>query len=87
MRYRIRFNKTRGMPGRGTADHVWRVFEGEKEYLVKNIVLNVPSRGEKEPLGEDWNIVCDGVLVLDKATSTATIERVGHGRDFTCCPA
>lgn len=74
MRYRIRFNKTRGMPGRGTMLHVWRVFEGDKEFLVKNVVINVPSRGEKEPGTEDWNIVCEGVMRLDRETSTATIE-------------
>ena len=33
--YTIRFNKTRGQPGRGSIDHVWRIFEnGKKEYLV-----------------------------------------------------
>jgi len=40
----IRFNKTRGMPSRGTVDHVWRVFDGPKEYLVKNIKIDVPDR-------------------------------------------
>ena len=44
--YLIRFNKTRGMPGRGTKDHVWRVFEDGKEYVVKdgdvlNFLFNV----------------------------------------------
>jgi len=71
MKYKIRFNKTRGQPGRGTVDHVWRVFEGDKEYLVKNIKLNVPSYGEKEEFSEDWNICCEGTLTLDKETSTA----------------
>lgn len=68
----IRFNKSRGMPGRGTEDHVWRVFEAEKEYLVKNIEINVPSRGEKT--GQDWSICCEGTLSLDRATSTAIVE-------------
>ena len=70
--FHIRFNKTRGMPGRGTKDHVWRVFEDGKEYLVKNIVINVPSRGEKT--GEDWSMVCEGVLTVDRETSTAIID-------------
>ena len=34
MKYSIRFNKTRGQEGRGTVDHVWRVFEGEKEIVL-----------------------------------------------------
>jgi hypothetical protein len=34
--YHIRFNKTRGQAGRGTIDHVWRVFENDKEFLLKN---------------------------------------------------
>ena len=35
-KYKIRFNKRRGQEGRGTIDHVWRVFENnDKEYLFK----------------------------------------------------
>jgi len=71
MKYAIRFNKSRGMPGRGTPDHVWRVFEGGKEYLFKHFKLNVPSSSEKETDSEDWNVVCEGVLTIDKDTSTA----------------
>jgi hypothetical protein len=51
------------------------VFEGdnaEKEYLLKHFVLNVNSASERT--GEDWNISCHGVLTIDKATSTATID-------------
>ena len=70
--YLIRFNKTRGLPGRGTEDHVWRVFEGEKEYLCKHVKINVPSYSERT-LG-DWNIACDGTLTLDRETSTAIID-------------
>ena len=54
-KYCIRFNKNRGQEGRGTIDHVWRVFEGEKEYLVKNFKLNVPSFSEVDSNGTDWN--------------------------------
>jgi hypothetical protein len=68
----IRFNKSRGMDGRGTADHVWRVFEGEKEYVFKNVQINVNSWGEKT--GEDWSIVCKGLLAIDRETSTAIIN-------------
>ena len=68
----IRFNKTRGMPGRGTPEHVWRVFEDDKEYLLKNVRINVPSYGAKT--GEDWSICCDGTLTIDRETSTAVID-------------
>lgn len=71
--YRIRFNKSRGQEGRGTLDHVWRVFEGDKEYLFKNLDITVPVKSEKEKDSEDWNIVCQGVLTIDKITSTAFI--------------
>ena len=73
-KYRIRFNKSRGQEGRGTIDHVWRVFDGDKEYLVKNFKLNVPSESEKEANSEDWNVVCYGYLTLDRGTSTAIIN-------------
>lgn len=75
--YRIRFNKSRGLEGRGSRDHVWRVFEGDKEYLVKHLQINTPIVSHKEENSEDWNIACDGVLTLDKATSTAIINKVG----------
>jgi len=75
MKYSIRFNKTRGQPGRGTLDHVWRVFEDhKKEYLFKNVKINVPSYSEKESISDDWNISCEGTLVIDKETSTAIIN-------------
>jgi len=69
--FEIRYNQTRGQPGRGTVDHVWRVFEDGKEYLTKKVEINVPCRGEKT--GNDWSVVCDGVLTLDRETSTAII--------------
>lgn len=72
-KYRIRFNKTRGQPGRGTLDHVWRVFEGDKEFLFKELDIRVPVRSEKDANGVDYNIVCVGHLNIDRETSTATI--------------
>ncbi len=74
MNYRIRFNKSRGMPGRGSADHVWRVFEGDTEYLFKHFELQVPARSEREAGSDEWNLVCQGVLRIDRVTSTAIIE-------------
>jgi hypothetical protein len=73
MKYAIRFNKTRGQPGRGSLDHVWRVFEDGKEYLFKHVQINVPSHSEQD--GGDWNIVCQGVMVIDRETSTAVINQ------------
>jgi hypothetical protein len=61
------------MEGRGTVDHVWRVFEGEKEYLFKNLDITVPVKSEKDANGIDYNIVCQGTLTISKETSTAII--------------
>lgn len=74
-KYSIRFNKSRGMAGRGTRDHVWRVFENGKEYLFKNFKLNVESFSEMEANAEDWNVCCYGVMTIDKETSTAIINK------------
>jgi len=71
--YQIRFNKTRGQDGRGTMDHVWRVFEDGKEYLFKNLNITVPVTSEKDANGVDYNIVCTGALTIDRDTSTANI--------------
>ena len=67
----IRFNKSAGQPGRGSHEHVWRVFEDGKEYLFKHVKIDVPSWSEQT--GEDWNIACDGLLTIDRDTSTAII--------------
>jgi hypothetical protein len=69
--YSIRFNKSRGNPGRGTEEHAWRVFENEKEYLFKHVQINCPSYSERS--GEDWNISCDGFMVIDRENSIAII--------------
>ena len=71
--YHIRFNKSRGQAGRGTLDHAWRVFEGKKEYLFKNLDITVPVKSEKDSNGVDYNITCTGYLIADKETSTAII--------------
>jgi len=75
VKYSIRFNKTRGQQGRGTVDHCWRVFEGEKEYLFKNVQINIPCQSEKDSNGQDWNFVCNGKMHIDKETSTAIINK------------
>jgi hypothetical protein len=71
--YQIRFNKSRGQAGRGSMDHVWRVFENGKEYLFKNLDISVPIKSEKDVNGQDYNIVCKGFLSIDRDTSTACI--------------
>jgi hypothetical protein len=76
-KYLIRFNKSRGQPGRGSKDHAWRIFEGDKEYIVKHVVLEVPCRDEisGDGLGnDDWNFACNAYMTLDKATATATFS-------------
>ena len=69
----VRYNKTRGQPGRGSMDHVWRVFDDNKEYVVKNVRIDVPSWGAKT--GEDFSMCCEGVVTVDKETSTITIGK------------
>jgi len=71
--YQIRFNKSRGQTGRGSMEHVWRVFENGKEYLFKNLDITVPIKSEKDPNGVDYNIVCQGYMTIDRDTSTAII--------------
>ena len=71
--YQIRFNKSRGQAGRGSMDHVWRVFENGKEYLFKNLDISVPVKSEKDANGQDYNIVCQGFLSIDRENSTACI--------------
>ncbi len=76
-KYHIRFNKSRGQPGRGSHDHVWRVFENGKEYLFKHVNILVPAKDEITSDGngnDDWNFVCNGFMSIDKETSTAIIK-------------
>jgi hypothetical protein len=54
-------------------EHVWRIFENGKEYLFKNLNITAPIKSEKDANGIDYNIVCQGYLTIDKATSTANI--------------
>ena len=81
--YLIRFNKTRGQPGRGTMDHVWRVFENNQEYIVKHVDIRVPCRDKVTGDGaghDDWNIFCQGYMKLDRETSTAIIRSTMHDK-------
>ena len=78
MKYRIRFNKTKGQPGRGTPDHAWRVFdENDKEMLCKNVVINcVFMNSERDKNGNDWNFVVNAEIEIDRTTSTITFQPI-----------
>ena len=71
-KYRIRFNKSKGQPGRGTNEHVWRVFQQDTEWLARHIIIEVPSWSEQE--GPDWNIVCEGEMTFFTDTDTVVIR-------------
>ncbi len=73
LKYRIRFNKSRGQAGRGTEDHVWRVLQDNTEWLARHVIIEVPSRSEQE--GLDWNIVCEGRMIFFKDTDTVVITQ------------
>jgi hypothetical protein len=78
-KYLIRFNKSRGQPGRGSRDHVWRVFENGKEYIFKHFKLNVTSYDEVSgDSPDDFNICCHGYMTIDKETSTAIISDISN---------
>lgn len=70
-KYLIRFNKSRGQPGRGSEEHVWRVFENGQEYLARHVRIQVPSWSEAD--GPDWNIACVGTMLFFVDTDTAVI--------------
>ena len=75
-KYHIRFNKSRGQPGRGSMDHVWRVFENGQEFLFKHVNITVPVHDEVTGNGrggDDWNFACQGYMKIDRKTSTANI--------------
>lgn len=71
-KFLIRFNKSKGQPGRGSEEHSWRVFENDQEYICKHIKINVPSFDEQT--GLDYNICCYGFKQIDKDTSTIIIN-------------
>jgi hypothetical protein len=69
--YLIRFNKSRGQPGRGSTEHVWRVFENGNEILAKHVRVEVPSWSETD--GVDWNMACQGTMLFFDDTDTVVI--------------
>ena len=74
MKFRIRYNKSAGQPGRGSVDHKWRVFdENNKEHLCKKVVLKGLAWTEQDPNGVDWNMVSEGEIHIDRENSIITI--------------
>jgi len=71
--YKIRFNKLRGQPGRGSALHVWRVFENGREILAKHVRIETRSWTEMDANGQDYNIVCRGRMLFFSDTDTVVI--------------
>ena len=77
MKYRIRYNKTAGLPGRGTKDHVWRVFdENNKEFICKKVLMLTKAWTEKDANDHDWNFATEGVMHINREDSTITISEV-----------
>lgn len=70
-KYLIRFNKSKGQPGRGSEEHVWRVFENGREILARHVRIQVPSWSEAD--GPDWNIACTGTMLFFNDTDTVVI--------------
>ena len=70
-KYLIRFNKSRGQPGRGSEEHVWRVFENGQEYLARHVQIQVPSWSEAD--GPDCTIASVGKMLFFTDTDTAVI--------------
>ena len=68
----IRFNKSRGQQGRGSVDHVWRVFQDGKEFLCKHVNIQIPLTDVKT--GDDWSLTGQGEMIIDKETSTIIIK-------------
>jgi len=63
-KYYIRYNTKHG-----DSDLVWRVFEGNKEYLVKDFLVTVSMRGESSVENGviKWNVCCEGSLkIIDR---------------------
>ena len=72
-KYTIRFNKSRGQPGRGSMLHVWRVFENGREILAKNVRIETRSWTELDANGQDYNIACVGRMIFFDDTDTVVI--------------
>ena len=72
-KYTVRFNKTRGQPGRGSVEHVWRVFENGNEFLARHVRIETNSWTELDVNGVDYNIACYGFMLFYNDTDTVVI--------------
>lgn len=72
-KYTIRYNKSRGQPGRGSLLHVWRVFENGRETLAKHVIIETKSWTELDKNGQDYNIACYGKMLWFDDTDTVVI--------------
>jgi hypothetical protein len=41
--------------------------------LFKHLSITVPVKSERDPNGIDYNICCEGYLIIDRSSSTAHI--------------
>lgn len=73
MIYRIRYNKSKGQPGRGSTSHVWRVFANNEEILAKYVRIETNSWTEIDKNGQDYNIACRGRMIWFGDTDTVVI--------------
>lgn len=80
MKYTIRFNKSRGQPGRGSVEHAWRVFENGQEILARHVRIEVPSWTELDENGVDWNMACKGEMIFYDDTDTVVIHDRSNNR-------
>jgi len=83
MKFKIRFNKTKGQAGRGSPNHAWRVFADGKEYLCCHILIYTPVQGDMDENGVDWNMVCEGKMEIDRVNSRITIFQELNQNDLT----
>lgn len=72
MKYIIRYNTNNN----GDTNKIWRIINNNKEILVKDIKINVPSCTETtiENKIVKYNITCSGNLVLQN--NIAIINRI-----------
>jgi len=74
MRYRISINKRKGTNGGGTDDHHWAILDEKfKMIICKHLFIRTPSWMERGCSDEDWMVVTEGQLEINKPTSTVEI--------------
>ena len=76
IKFHIRYNQSRGQEGRGSPDHVWRVFlNGQQEILAKHFyILGGPVFSEHTE--GNWNLCCYGTFQIHEDSGTVIIHAV-----------